>query len=80
MAAEKTLQEMLKDRKALDDQIAAKRKVERKDMVEKVKQLCKDYEISSSELRGSLKTRENKTKAEGAEKTGIKSGTKKADS
>jgi len=80
MAAEKTLQEMLKDRKALDDQIAAKRKVERKDVVEKVKQLCKDYEISSSELRGALKTREKKTKAEGAEKTGTKSSSKKAES
>lgn len=79
MAAEKTLQEMLKDRKALDDQIAAKRKVERKDIVEKVKQLCKDYEISSSELRGSLKTRKEKVKIEGAEKNGTKSSTKKAE-
>jgi flagellin-specific chaperone FliS len=79
MATDKTLQEMLKERKAMDDLIAAKRKAERKDIVEQVKQLCKDYEISQSELRGALKTREKKNKDEGAEKTPTKSRSSKAE-
>lgn len=70
---EQTLPEMLKERKALDDRIAAKRKAERKGVVEKVKQLCKDYEISQSELRGALKARKKEAKEEGAEKAPAKS-------
>lgn len=67
MTAEKSLQDLLKERKALDDMIAAKRKAERKQVVEQVKQLCRDYEISQTELRGALKTRERKSREEGAE-------------
>jgi DNA-binding protein H-NS len=80
MATDKSLQDMLKERKLLDDQIAARRKAERKAIVEQVKQLCKDYEISQSELRGALKTREKKAKDEGAEKAPSKSRSSKADS
>lgn len=80
MATEKSLQEMLKERKALDDQIAAKRRAERKKVVEQVKQLCKDYEITQSELRGVLKAREKKNKEEGAEKAPAKSRASKSDS
>lgn len=80
MTTDKTLQEMLRERKAMDDLIAAKRKAERKDIVEQVKQLCKDYEISQSELRGALKTREKKSKEAGAEKAPTKSRSSKADS
>jgi DNA-binding protein H-NS len=79
MAAEKTLQEMLKERNAMDELIATKRKAERKQVVEQVKQLCKDYEISQSELRGALKTREKKNKDEGAEKAPTKSRSSKSD-
>jgi len=72
-AGEKTLQEMLKERKELDEQIAAKRKADRKAVVDQVKQLCRDYEISQTELRGALKAREKKVKEEGAEKAPAKS-------
>lgn len=74
-AGEKTLQEMLKERKELDDQIASKRKADRKAVVDQVKQLCKDYEISQSELRGALKARKKEAKEEGAEKAPAKSRT-----
>lgn len=80
MATEKSLQDMLKERKALDEQIATRRKAERKAVVEKVKQLCKDYEISQSELRGALKTRDKPKKEEGAEKAPAKSRSSKAES
>jgi len=70
---EQTLPEMLKERKILDDRIAAKRKADRKGVVEQVKQLCKDYEISQSELRGALKARKKEAKEEGAEKAPAKS-------
>ena len=42
MATEKSLQDMLKERQALEKQIAAKRKAERKAVVDQVRQLCKD--------------------------------------
>lgn len=72
-AGEKTLQEMLKERSELDEMIAAKRKADRKGVVDQVKQLCRDYEISQTELRGALKARKKDAKEEGAEKAPAKS-------
>lgn len=73
MATEKSLQDMLKERQALEKQIAAKRKAERKAVVDQVRQLCKDYEITYSEMRTVLKTRGKKDDEEGAKKAPTKS-------
>lgn len=55
--AQKSLQALLKQQEELTARIEEQRKASRADALTQVKQLCADYEITATELKGSLKVK-----------------------
>ena len=67
--AQKSLQALLKQQEELTARIEEQRKASRADALTQVKQLCTDYEITATELKGSLKVK----RAASTQKSGTRS-------
>ena len=55
-----TVKELLEQKEQLDKEIEAALKAERDEAVKQVRELCKTFNITATELRGCLKTRKGR--------------------
>lgn len=55
-----TIKELLEQKEQLDKQIAEAMKAEREEAVKQVRELCRTFNITATELRGALKTRKSR--------------------